>query len=347
MSHKRHHEVHGPISGRWSLTRLRDTARELAARWRRGEGERVPPTTEPAPEVEAPPTMPMRCGPVRPAPPEAFFTPEAMWRAWRAVRAAGGGAGVDGQTLAQFAERVEEELAQLRRELITGTYRPREVRQVLVPKRKEGLRPLALWCLRDRIAQRVVYDIIAPSFEAIFLPSSFGFRPGLSTADAAAQVAAYRDQGLQWVVDADIESCFDSIPPGPLLELVRRRVHDRHLLRLIRGWLDARILNTVSGLPAAAVVAQGGVLSPLLANVYLHEFDRALARRRLALVRYADDWVVCCRRRVVAEAVLALCGQELGRLSLRLNEHKTRIVHFDQGFKFVGYFFIGRKMYRL
>lgn len=347
MSDKRRYEAHESGRSRQTLAKLWDTARRLTARRRPDEDARQAQTAEPAPPIEPPPPLPPHAGPVRPAPPETFFTPEAMWRAWRAIRAAGGGAGVDGQTLAQFAERAETELEQLRRELVTGTYRPREVRQVLVPKRKEGLRPLALWCLRDRIAQRVVYDIIAPSFEAIFLPSSFGFRPGLSTADAAAQVAAYRDQGLQWVVDADIESCFDSIPPKPLLELVRRRVHDRHLLRLIRAWLEARILNTASGLPAAAVVAQGGVLSPLLANVYLHEFDRALAQRRLALVRYADDWVVCCRRRVMAEAALTLCEQELERLSLRLNKHKTRIVHFDQGFKFVGYFFIGCKMYRL
>jgi len=286
-------------------------------------------------------------GPVGPMPPEAMFTPEAMQRAWRAIRSAGGGPGVDGETLAVFARNLDVELAQLRQELISGAYRPQPVRQVLVPKRKEGLRPLALWCLRDRIAQRTVYDIIAPSFEAIFLPTSFGFRPGRSTMDAANQVAAHRDQGLKWVVDTDIDACFDSIPWRRLLKLVQRRVHNRHLLHLVEAWLHARILNTASGKPAAAAVSQGSVLSPLLANIYLHEFDRALAAQHLALVRYADDLVVCCRRKAEAEQTLVFCTRELGRLDLHLNPHKTRIVHIDQGFKFVGYFFIRKEVYPL
>ncbi|MBX7236925.1 MAG: hypothetical protein K1X65_21265 [Caldilineales bacterium] len=286
-------------------------------------------------------------GPVGPMAPEVLFTPAAMQRAWRAIRAAGGGPGVDGQTLQGFERHLEAELERLRGELVAGSYRPQVVRQVLVPKRKEGLRPLAMWCLRDRVAQRAVYDIVAPSFESVFLPVSFGFRPGLGTQDAAAQVAAHRDQGLQWVVDADIDSCFDSIRRGRLLRLTARRVQNRHVLGLIEAWLEARILNTASGRPAAAAVAQGGVLSPLLANVYLHEFDRAMVGRGLALVRYADDLVVCCRRKGEAEAALKVCGQELGRLELRLNVHKTRVVHVDQGFKFVGHFFVRREVYVL
>lgn len=306
-------------------------------------GSTAAPSTEPGNEI----TLLPPAGPVGPMSPEAMFTPEALQRAWRAIRSAGGGPGVDGETLAVFARNLDVELAQLRQELVTGSYRPQPVRQVLVPKRKEGLRPLALWCLRDRIAQRAVYDIIAPSFEAIFLPTSFGFRPGRSTLDAANQIAAHRDQGLRWVVDADIDACFDSIPWRHLLKLVRRRVHNRHLLHLVEAWLHARILNTASGRPAAAAVSQGGVLSPLLANVYLHEFDRALAAQHLALVRYADDLVVCCRRKAEAEQTLAFCTRELGRLDLHLNPHKTRIVHIDQGFKFVGYFFIRKEMYPL
>jgi len=194
--------------------------------------------------------------------PEVLFTPAAMQRAWRAIRAAGGGPGVDGQTLQGFERHLEAELERLRGELVAGSYRPQVVRQVLVPKRKEGLRPLAMWCLRDRVAQRAVYDIVAPSFESVFLPVSFGFRPGLGTQDAAAQVAAHRDQGLQWVVDADIDSCFDSIRRGRLLRLTARRVQNRHVLGLIEAWLEARILNTASGRPAAAAVAQGARFVP-------------------------------------------------------------------------------------
>ncbi len=308
-----------------------------------------PPAASSTPEEAPLPGGPLLApaGPVGAMAPEVMFTPEAMQRAWRAIRAAGGGPGVDGQTLQAFGRHLEVELESLRKELIAGSYRPQVVRQVLVPKRKEGLRPLVMWCLRDRIAQRAVYDIVAPSFESVFLPVSFGFRPGLGTQDAAARVATQRDQGLQWVVDADIDSCFDSIRTGRLMRLTAERVHNRHLLRLIEAWLGARILNTASGRPAAAAVAQGGVLSPLLANVYLHEFDRALVRRQLALVRYADDLVVCCRRKNEAEEALRVCAAELGRLDLHLNVYKTRVVHFDQGFKFVGHFFVRREVYVL
>ena len=218
---------------------------------------------------------------------------------------------------------------------------------MLVPKTKGGLRPLAIWSLRDRVAQRAVYDIIAPSFEVIFLESSFGYRVGLGTGDAAAQISVYRDQGLRWVVDADIDSCFDSINTRRLMRLVKRRVRHRHLLRLLQAWLRARILNTASGKPAAAGLAQGGVLSPLLANVYLHEFDEAMARRQMALVRYADDFIICCRRKAEAQQALQASEKTLAQLDLHLNKHKTRLIHFDQGFKFVGFFFVRNRVYRL
>ncbi len=286
-------------------------------------------------------------GPVRPMPAERFFTPHALQRAWLAVKRAGGGAGVDDVTLAQFADRLDEELERLRAELIAGSYRPRPVRRVLVPKPNGGLRPLALWALRDRVAQRAVYDIIAPSFEAIFLPCSFGYRPGLGVEDAVRQVLAYRDQGRRWVVDGDIQDCFDSIPADRLAELVGRRVLDPLLRRYIGGWLDAQILNGVDGVPTKAGACQGSVLSPLLANVYLHEVDRLLVARKLALVRYADNLLICCRRKAEAEEAMAVADEALAAWSLRLNEHKTRIVHFDQGFAWLGHFMLRGECFRI
>lgn len=294
------------------------------------------------------PHLPSATAPISPdIPPAALFTTAAMQRAWRAIHAAGGGAGVDGVTLDAFAENLDDELERLRQSLISGDYRPQPPRQVLVPKAKGGLRPLAIWSLRDRVAQRAVYDITAPSFEVIFLPCSFGYRTGLGARDAASQITIHRDQGLRWVVDADIDSCFDSINTRRLMRLVKRRVRHRHLLRLIRAWLQARILNTASGKPAAAGLAQGGVLSPLLANVYLHEFDLAMARQQMALVRYADDFVICCRRKTEAQRALQASEKALVQLDLRLNQYKTRLVHFDQGFKFVGFFFVRNQVYRL
>lgn len=294
------------------------------------------------------PVSPLQpAGPVRVGAAGRFFTPEALQRAWLAVKRAGGGAGVDDVTLTGFASRLAAELGRLREELVSGAYRPRPARRILVPKPKGGLRPLAMWTLRDRVAQRAVYDIIAPSFEAIFLPCSFGYRPGLGPEDAVRQVLAYRDQSLRWVVDADIEECFDSIPADRLAELVGRRVEDPLLRRYIGGWLDAQVFNGLDGVPAKAGACQGNVLSPLLANVYLHEVDRVLVARKLALVRYADDVVVCCQRKGDAETALAAMEQALVAWNLRLNPHKTRLVHFDQGFAWLGYFLLRGECFRL
>lgn len=288
-----------------------------------------------------------RAGPVKAQPPERFFTPDALRRAWLAIRRAGGGAGVDGVTLSRFAENLEEELGNLRSELVQGSYRPRPLRQVLVPKGDGGLRPLAIWALRDRIAQRAIYEILAPSFESIFLPVSFGFRPGLGVEDAVAQVARHRDAHLRWVVDGDIEQCFDSIDRRRLYKLTARRVQDRLLLRYVRGWLEADILNSADGVPRKAGASQGSALSPLLANIYLHEFDQALTARKLALVRYADDFVICCRRKADAEAAQTVATKSLARLGLTLNQRKSRVIHLDEGLGWLGYFFVKQECYRV
>ncbi len=288
-----------------------------------------------------------KAGPIRSQPAERFFTPAALRRAWLAIKRAGGGAGVDGVSLAQFEKSLDTELEKLRDELVRGVYRPRPLRQVLVPKGDGGLRPLAIWALRDRIAQRAVYEILAPSFESIFLPVSFGFRPGLGVQDAVAQVARHRDENLRWVVDGDIEQCFDSIDRRRLFKLTAHRVQDRLLLGYVRGWLEADILNSADGVPRKAGASQGSALSPLLANIYLHEFDRALTGKKLALVRYADDFVICCRRKADAEAALQTTESALASLGLALNRHKSRIVHLDAGLGWLGYFFVRQECYRV
>jgi group II intron reverse transcriptase/maturase len=305
------------------------------------------------PVVEEDAASPQQIAPASPAlplhrlRPEQLFTDESLHRAWLAIKRAGGGAGVDGVTLAKFAHDLESALATLRTELVNGSYRPQPVKRIMVPKRGEGLRPLALWALRDRIAQRAVYELIAPTFEPDFLPVSFGFRPGFKVQDAIDQVAEHRDQNLRWVVDADIDSCFDSIDSRRLEKLVSRRLRHRLLCHYIRGWLQAGIFNSADGMPQKTGASQGSVLSPLLANIYLHEFDQEMLRQKLALVRYADDFVICCRRKGDAEQVLGQALRALRQLDLGLNEHKTRLVHFDEGFSFLGHFFIRRECYRL
>jgi group II intron reverse transcriptase/maturase len=274
------------------------------------------------------------------------FSDEALRRAWQQVKANGGGPGVDGVDIQAFDARLGEQLTALQVELSCGSYRPQDVRRVLIPKRNEGLRPLAIWTLRDRLAQRAVLNAVEPLFEPRFLACSHGFRPGRSTLSATEMVLTARDEGLRWVLDADIKECFENIDPALLTQLVRRQLGDKALLRLIDLWLRARIL-TAAGQVRAAGTAQGGVLSPLLCNVYLHQFDVALTERGLRLVRYADDFVVLSRRRREAEVAQDRALTALAALRLEFNLYKTRIVHFDQGFKFLGRFFVRDEVYEL
>ncbi len=271
---------------------------------------------------------------------EAFARPNVE-RAWLQVKRNGGGPGVDGMTLAQFERERQPQLDQLRREVLAQTYRPMEVKNVWVPKRSgEGQRPLALWAIRDRVAQRAAVDYLEPHFEQRFLDCSFGFRPGRGVQDAVARVVTLRDQGLRWVVDADIKECFDSIDPALLKLRLRAELHDAGILWLLQSWIDAHIMNALAGRRPTAGTSQGGPISPLLANVYLHPLDERLTTSGLQLVRYADDLVILCRRRQEAEAAHDLLQRALNDLRLSLNEHKTRLVHFDEGFQFLGYFFL-------
>jgi len=277
---------------------------------------------------------------------DELFSLEAMRRAWRAVRANGGGPGVDGVDIARFEADLEHRLAELAHQLRTGTYRPGPILRVFVPKPQGGLRPLALWTLRDRVAQRAVYEALLPYFEPMFLDCSHGFRPGRSVHTAVAAVRTERDRGRRWVLDADIQDCFERIDPERLLEMIRARVRDRRLVSLTAGWIRAGLLEA-DGRIRAAGAAQGGVLSPLLANIYLHPFDVAMVRSGFHLVRYADDFVVLGRHPREVQRAWQVADQVLRRLGLSLHPQKTRITSFEQGFKFLGHFFIRDEIYPL
>lgn len=306
----------------------------------------IAPQGAPSQMDEGQPT-PVAVEKLKAQPAERWFPLAALRRGWLAVKAAKGGPGVDGISLQQFEAALERELTTLRLELISGTYQPQPVRQVLVPKADVGVRPLAIWALRDRVAQRVLYDLIAPLFERTFLPCSFGFRPGFGVQDAVAALERLRDKNLRWVVHADIQDCFEAIDCSRLLKLVAPCVQDRLLRRYIAGWLDAQILNSADGVPKRAGTSQGNVLSPLLANIYLHQLDTAITTHNLAYLRYADDFVICCRQKAEAEQSLQFCRQALKPLGLQVSEKKTAVVHFDQGFTWLGYFFVRRESYRL
>lgn len=269
---------------------------------------------------------------------------DILLRAWQEVRAKGGAAGVDGQAIGDVERRgVGEFLAGLASELRAGVYRPRPVRRVWIPKADGKQRPLGIPTVRDRVVQAAALAVLEPIFEADFRDSSYGFRPGRSAHQAVEQVRQAVNRGGGWVVDADIEACFDRIDHGLLLELLARRISDRRMLKLLRQWLEASVLEDGETRPPDRGVPQGGVISPLLANVVLHELDRLWEDRCRPLgqlVRYADDFVIVCRTASAAQEGRSRVEQTLARMGLTLHPTKTRVVDVrdgQQGFDFLGF----------
>lgn len=280
------------------------------------------------------------------APWEQAFTLDALRRAWTAVRANRGTSGSDGDTLARFERKLDANLSTLRRELLDGSYQPRRVTQVLVPKGSDDWRPISVWSVRDRVAQRAAHNYLEPVLDPRFLPCSYGFRPGRTTETAASAIRKARRGGAEWVLDADIKNCFGSMDNQRLLDMLAGWQVPGPVRRLVERWLLAKVWNAWAGRRRAGT-SQGGVISPLLCNVYLHPFDRAMQQRGLTLVRYADDFVVLARSEKAARQAESRATAELRRLGLEIHPQKTRITRFEDGFQFVGWFFIRDEMHEL
>src|SRR6266508_1371752 len=255
---------------------------------------------------------------------------DVLERAWEAVRANRGAAGTDRITLADVERYgIDRLLDELAMDLRDGRWRPFPARRVFIPKPgREELRPLSIPTVRDRVVQAALKIVIEPVFEADFVECSFGFRPKRSAHDVLQVLIDESWRGRRWVVETDIASCFEAITNDRLVAAIEERICDRKLLKLLRALLRAGVMEQGAVRRSVTSAPQGGVVSPLLCNVYLHRLDRVWQTRGCGvLVRYADDLVVLCRSEGEAERALVALRGILAELGLALKEAKTRIVH--------------------
>jgi len=281
---------------------------------------------------------------------DKVYRAETLKVAWQKVAANGGAAGVDGQSVKQFAARAEMYLKELSMALERGTYRPMPVRRVEIAKGGGKHRPLGIPIVKDRIVQTALKSVLEPIFEREFLGMSYGFRPGRGCKDALREVERWLKEGYTFVVDADLRSYFDTIPHARLMERVKEHVSDGRVVELIEAFLQQDIIKDMERWTPTGGTPQGAVISPLLANIYMHALDCQMKQKGYRMVRYADDFVVLCRSAEQAQAALAEVTAWVEANGLSLNAEKTHVGDCrqeGQGFEFLGYRFeAGRRWVR-
>lgn len=280
---------------------------------------------------------------------DKVYAEETLRAAWRKVRRNRGSAGVDGIDIPHFERNLEGNLKRLHDELREGTYEAQAIRRVEIPKPgSRETRPLGIPVIRDRIVQGALRSVIEPIFENVFAECSYGFRPKRGTKDALRRVQAMLDEAGTWVVDVDIQRYFDTISHGLLMAEVEKKIADRRVLGLIERYLKQDVLSATKSYAAIEEgTPQGAVISPLLANIYMHRVDEAMERAGYGYVRYADDCVIVCRTREEAEGALELIRELSASLELTLHPEKTKLIDttVPGGFDFLGYHFELGKRY--
>ncbi len=268
------------------------------------------------------------------------ITPKLVYEAWRAVRRNRGAAGVDKVSIQRFEKNLNANLDRLMRELKQRTYQPLPAKRVYIPKdvKRTKFRPLGIPAVRDRVAQEVLRCLLSPIFEARFHDHSFGFRPGRSCHDAVEKVLEISRQGYRYVLDADISGFFDNLSHAAIMRELCDVVADGNILQLVEKFLKAGVMEGGKIRPTDVGTPQGGVVSPLLANIALNVLDRHLHEHGYRFVRYADDFVVLCRSEHEAKEARALVEQLLAdQLGLALSPEKTKVTRFHEGFIFLGF----------
>jgi len=273
---------------------------------------------------------------------DKVWSPRSLEAGFRKVRENRGAAGVDGVGVNRFDGNLSVEISRISQSLIDGTYTPLAVRRTWLPKPGiEEKRPLGIPAVRDRTVQTSARNVMEPIFERKFSDNSYGFRPGRGCKDALRKVDGLLKAGQGWVVDADIKGYFDSIPHDKLLMEVEKEIADGRFLKLIRLFLEAKVMDGLAEWTPEKGTPQGAVLSPVLANIYLNPFDHLMEAKGFKTVRYADDFVVLCGTKAEAEAALEVIREWMAGAGLELHPEKTRIVNAGAGdsFEFLGYRF--------
>ncbi len=265
------------------------------------------------------------------------ITVDLRHRAFRKVRRNRGVAGIDKISITMFEANLEQNLLALLHDLKTGTFQPLPLRRVPIPKGPGQTRPLGIPAVRDRVAQEVLRQLLSPLFERLFHDDSYGFRPGRNCHQAVERVLELHRQGHVYVLDADIKGFFDNIPHTVIMAGVTAEVADGNILDLIERFLKAGVMEEGVFRPTQVGTPQGGVISPLLANIALNSLDWHLHEHGQCCVRYADDFVVLCQTEAQVREAFALVQQQLTSLGLTLSAEKTKMTKFREGFAFLGF----------